>query len=81
MQDSNFKLGKYKHYKGKFYEVIGIAKHTETGEKLVLYKALYDCPDLLEEYGADPVFARPYSMFFETVKANGKEVSRFEFVG
>tara|TARA_Y100000034_G_C6846911_1_gene383748 strand:- start:348 stop:569 length:222 start_codon:yes stop_codon:yes gene_type:complete len=65
------KKGKYKHYKGKLYEVIGIAKHSETLEELVVYKALY-------ESGA--LWARPKSMFLEKIKIDGKEVSRFEFI-
>jgi len=65
------KLGKYKHYKGKFYEVIGIAKHSETKEELVVYKALYDSREL---------WVRPKKMFLEKVIIDGKEVSRFEFI-
>ena len=75
------KTGKYKHYKGNFYNVIGVAFHTETEEKMVIYKALYECPDLEAEYGASPYFVRPYKMFLETVNIDGKEVKRFEYVG
>lgn len=57
------KLGKYQHYKGKFYEVIGIAKHSETLEDLVIYKALYDS----EEFGNNALWARPKSMFLEEI--------------
>jgi hypothetical protein len=74
------KLGKYQHYKNKFYKVIGFALHTETREKLVLYKALYETPALTEEYGEEPTFARPYKMFAEEVEVNGKKVPRFKFV-
>ena len=73
--------GKYKHYKGNFYQVLGVAFHSETEEKMVLYKALYECPDLEEEYGANPYFVRPYKMFMETVNIDGKEVPRFAYVG
>jgi len=71
------KLGKYKHYKGKFYEVIGFARDSETLEELVVYKALYDS----EEFGNNALWVRPKKMFFETVNKDGKEVPRFEFVG
>lgn len=69
--------GLYKHYKGAMYEVIDVALHTETQAKLVLYHALYDCPQLTAEYGDKPIFARPYNMFFETVKYQGRIVPRF----
>lgn len=60
--------GKYRHYKGNEYEVMGEGTHTETGEKFVVYKALY------EPYS---VWIRPYEMFFETVKIDGHEIPRF----
>jgi len=72
--------GIYEHYKGKLYEVIDIALHTETNEKTVLYHALYECPELQEEYGNNPIFARPYSMFFEDVEYEGKTVPRFKLI-
>ena len=56
------KLGKYKHFKGKEYEVIGIAKNSETLEEFVVYRALYG------EYG---LWVRPLSMFLEIVEKNG----------
>lgn len=63
------KLGKYKHYKGKQYEVIGVAKHSETLEDLVIYKALYKS----EKFGNNALWARPKSMFLESVVINGKK--------
>ena len=66
--DINVKPGKYLHFKGKEYEVIGFAKHSETGEKLVIYIALYD---------DNQMWARPYDMFIETVEVDGKQVPRF----
>lgn len=66
------KLGKYKHYKGKEYEVIGIARHSETLEDLVIYKALY---------GENELWARPLKMFQEEVEVDGKKVLRFKYVG
>lgn len=71
MNSSKLKLGKYKHYKGKSYEVIGIARHSETLEDLVIYKALYDQYDL---------WARPLKMFLEKVAVSGKKMPRFKYV-
>lgn len=61
-------LGKYRHYSGKEYEVLGTAKHSETLEELVVYKALYD-------KGA--LWVRPLQMFEENVEMDGKIVPRF----
>ena len=66
------KVGKYRHYKGKEYEVIGIAKHSETLEELVVYQALY---------GERGVWVRPMKMFFEEVEVDGKKMPRFEYIG
>jgi len=66
------KLGKYKHYKGNEYEVVGVAKHSETLEELVVYRALYGNQDL---------WVRPLKMFTEEVEINGKKKSRFEYIG
>jgi len=63
------KPGKYKHFKGNLYEVIGIAKHSETLEELVIYKD-----------SEGNLWARPKPMFFEKVNTNSKEVQRFEFI-
>jgi len=73
----NVKLGRYKHYKGKFYEVTGVATHSETLEEIVIYKALYDS----KEFGKNALWVRPRKMFCENVNVNGKEVPRFEYVG
>ena len=70
------KLGKYKHYKGKLYEIIGIARHSETLEEFVIYKSLYDS----EKFGKNSLWIRPKNMFLEKVKINGKEVLRFEYI-
>ena len=64
------KPGRYKHYKGNMYEVIGIAKHSETLEEMVVYRALY---------GDGGLWVRPASMWEETVTVNGVQMSRFEF--
>ena len=70
--DNNMlKLGKYKHYKGKEYKVIGVAKHSETLEDFVVYKQLY---------GNGSLWVRPVKMFLEKVEVNGKKVPRFKFI-
>lgn len=70
------KPGIYKHYKGKLYEVIGTARHSETLEELVVYQACYDSP----EFGKNAIWVRPKSMFAGNVIVDGKEIKRFEFV-
>lgn len=64
-------LGKYEHYKGKQYEVVGVAKHSETLEELVVYRALY---------GEQDLWVRPLKMFLETVEIEGKKIPRFRFI-
>jgi len=71
------KLGKYKHYKGGQYKVIGVARHSETLEELVIYQALYNS----DEFGNNALWTRPKAMFLETVVINGKKMPRFEFIG
>ena len=68
------KTGKYKHYKGKLYEVIGIARHSETLEELVVYRALY-------QNEGENLWVRPMKMFLEEVEIEGKKMPRFEFLG
>lgn len=70
-------LGRYKHYKGNLYEVVGEAVQTESREALVIYRSLYDAPDY--PYGS--LWARPTSMFTEKVTVDGVEVPRFEYIG
>ncbi|MEK7084193.1 MAG: DUF1653 domain-containing protein [Patescibacteria group bacterium] len=65
--------GVYEHYKGNRYEVIGIAKHSETLEDLVVYKPLY-------KNTTSDLWVRPLKMFLEEVKVDGKNVPRFRFV-
>ena len=77
MEEEKIKLGKYKHYKDKLYEVVGVARHSETLEELVVYKALYDS----EEFDKNSLWVRPKKMFFENVIINGKEVPRFKYLG
>ena len=68
--------GTYRHYKGGMYEVIGTARHSETLEPLVVYRALYHS----DEFGDNALWVRPLSMFTETVAHEGKEMPRFSFV-
>ena len=69
-------LGKYQHYKGQYYEVIGVAHHSETLEELVVYRALYESP----EFGNNALWVRPRKMFLEEVMIEGKKVPRFKFI-
>ena len=62
-------LGKYRHFKGNEYEVVGFAKDSETTEKMVIYKALY---------GEQELWVRPYDMFREIIERDGKKLRRFE---
>ena len=64
--------GLYRHYKGNNYRVIGLARHSETLEPLVIYQALY---------GDHGTWVRPAGMFVETIVFNGQRVPRFAFVG
>jgi hypothetical protein len=75
------KLGRYKHYKGEFYyDVFGFACNSDTDEKTVLYRPLYDIPELKAEYGDDIVFVRDLKIFASTVTIDGKEVPRFQLI-
>ena len=65
-------LGKYRHFKGKEYEVIGVAKHSESLEKMVVYRALY---------GEGGLWVRPASMWNDEVEKEGKRYKRFTFIG
>ena len=72
----SLKIGRYQHYKGNEYEVIGVAKHSEDESELVVYRPLYN-----ESSGARNLWVRPLSMFIETVQVDGKTKPRFEYVG
>lgn len=66
------KKGKYRHFKGMEYEVLGIAKHSETLEEMVVYRALY---------GEGDIWVRPAAMWTETVERDGKTFQRFCYIG
>jgi hypothetical protein len=64
--------GRYRHYKGNYYEVIGTARHSETGELLAVYRCLY---------GDHSLWVRPLEMFLEEVELEGRKVPRFSWAG
>ena len=66
------KPGRYRHFKGNEYEVIGLATDSETLETMVIYRALY---------GEHTVWVRPASMWFETVERAGRTYQRFTYIG
>ncbi|MEI8061206.1 MAG: DUF1653 domain-containing protein [Candidatus Berkelbacteria bacterium] len=73
---AEIKLGKYQHYSDKFYQVIGVAHHSETLEELVVYKALYDS----KEFGNNALWVRPKDIFLSKVQIDGEKVPRFKFI-
>lgn len=66
----DLKTGRYRHYKGNYYEVIGVVNHSETLEKMVLYRQLY---------GEGALWVRPLVMFIENVQVQGNTMPRFEY--
>lgn len=68
----SIKPGRYRHFKGKEYEVLGVARHSETEEELVVYRALYG------DFG---LWVRPVSMWNEAVECDGKTFRRFTYIG
>jgi len=68
---SDLPTGRYRHYKGNEYTVLGIARHSETEEELVVYR---------QEYGPRALWVRPKAMFGETVEVDGQIVPRFQFL-
>lgn len=73
--ETEIEKGIYEHYKGKRYEVVGVARHSETLELLVVYKALYK-----GEFPEGSLWVRPLAMFKENVLVGGKEVPRFRCI-
>lgn len=73
MKNREIKIGsKYRHFKGKEYLVLYVAKHSETLEEMVVYQALY---------GEMGIWVRPLTMFLEEKEVEGKMVKRFEEIG
>jgi len=72
MRQEEFRPGRYRHYKGKDYELLFLARHSETEEWMAVYRALY---------GERGLWVRPASMWNETVEVDGKRVRRFTYVG
>lgn len=68
----DIKPGRYRHFKGNEYEVLYLARHSETEEEMVVYRALYG------EFG---IWVRPASMWCETVERDGKTYQRFSYIG
>jgi len=72
------KPGRYRHFKGHFYKVIGVARHSENPEEeFVVYMALYESKD----FGKGTLWIRPKEMFLEKVVVEGKKVPRFKYLG
>ena len=64
--------GRFRHFKGKEYSVLGVARHSETLEEFVVYR---------QEYGERGLWVRPKQMFLETVEVDGRAVPRFRYIG
>ncbi len=69
---SPVKPGKYRHYKGREYQVFETARHSETEEQLVVYRCLY---------GDFSWWVRPLAMFMDSLEVDGKRQPRFEYIG
>jgi len=72
--ENKIKIGRYRHFKGMEYNVLAIAKHSETLEDMVVYEALYDNK-------VSKIWVRPLKMFLEKVEKDGKIFNRFEYIG
>ncbi len=70
----------YRHYKWKLYEVLWISIHTETEEKLVLYRWLYEDVNLHKKAWKDSFWVRPYDIFFENITIDWIEIPRFKYI-
>jgi hypothetical protein len=74
---SKIKLGKYRHFKGKLYRVIGVAYHHESEKEFVVYKQLYSS----QKYPKGTLWLREKDNFLDTVMKKGKKVPRFKYIG
>lgn len=72
MKKTTISLGVYRHFKGNFYEALAVAKHSETMEDMVVYRALY---------GEGDIWVRPLSLWMEQVEQNGEKIPRFLYIG
>tara|TARA_B110000881_G_C18210908_1_gene334255 strand:- start:92 stop:313 length:222 start_codon:yes stop_codon:yes gene_type:complete len=69
------KMGKYQHFKGNYYQVLYIAKHSENEEYMVVYQPLYD-----NKEGIRDIWVRPLNMFDEVIEREGIKLKRFSFI-
>ena len=69
---NGLKPGRYRHFKGKEYELLFTARHSETEEEMVVYRALY---------GEGGLWVRPAAMWNEEIERDGKRVRRFSYIG
>ena len=72
--NGEIKLGRYRHFRGNEYNVVAVAKHSETLEDFIVYEALYDNK-------TSKIWVRPVSMFFDKVEHEGQLVDRYKFIG
>lgn len=72
MSEPVFRPGRYRHYKGNEYIALGVARHSETEEELVVYR---------KDYGDHGLWVRPRDMFLQTVEVEGKSMPRFQYLG
>jgi hypothetical protein len=72
LKETAMQEGRYRHYKGRDYIVLGVAKHSETLEELVVYR---------QDYGEHGLWVRPMGMFLESVEIDGQLVPRFQYIG
>ena len=72
MKKMQIPLGIYRHFKGNLYEAVAIAKHSETLEEMVVYRALY---------GEGEFWIRPLSLWMEQIERNGEKIPRFSYMG
>ena len=71
------KPGKYQHYKGNYYRVLGVARHSDTLKEYVVYQAMYDS----KKVGKKALWVKPTHLFLKKMNYRGKEVPRFKYIG